>query len=205
MGGPLKSITSTFLKGLFTLLPLIFSIYLFIWFLNWVEGFSRSVLSLFWPDSLYLPGMGVVVVVLLIYAVGTVVDRPLARWIFGAVEGLFREVPIIKTVYIAIKDFTEYLKPGRNKKSNQVVLVKFGGTDIEMIGLMTRESLRDMPKQVTQVDRVAVYFPMSYQFGGCTLFIPRAWVHPTDLPVEAAMRSIITAWLPGEDKKLEGL
>jgi hypothetical protein len=46
---------------------------------------------------------------------------------------------------------------------------------------------------------------MSYQFGGATLFIPREWVHPTNLTVEAAMRSIITAWLPGEDKKLEQL
>lgn len=201
----MKSITGTFLKGLFTLLPLIFSIYLFMWFLNWVEGFSRGLLSLFWPDSLYIPGMGVIVVVVLIYAVGTVVDRPIARWIFGALEGLFREVPIIKTVYVAIKDFTEYLKPGRSKKANQVVLVKFGNTNIEMFGLMTRDSIRDLPKQITQDDRVAVYFAMSYQFGGCTLFIPRAWVHPTDLSVEAAMRSIITAWLPGEDKKLEGL
>ncbi len=201
----MKHVTGTFLKGLFTLLPVLFSIYVFLWFLNWVEGFSRSVISLVWPDSLYVPGMGLIVVAIVIYGVGTVVDRPFARWIFGAVESLFREVPIIKTVYIAIKDFTEYLKPGRNKKSNQVVLVKFAGSEIEMIGLMTRESLYDLPPPVTKPDRVAVYFPMSYQFGGCTLFIPRAWVHPTDLTVEAAMRSIITAWLPGQDKKLEGL
>ena len=201
----MKNITGTFLKGLFTLLPLLFSVYVLIWFLNWIEGFSRGVISLVWPDSLYLPGMGIVVVVVVIYAIGTVVDRPLARWIFGAVESLFREVPIIKTVYVAIKDFTEFLKPSRGRNANQVVLVKFAGSEIEMIGLMTRESLRDLPDPVTKPDRVAVYFPMSYQFGGCTLFIPRAWVHPTNLSVEAAMRSIITAWLPGQDKKLENL
>ena len=74
---------------------------------------------------------------------------------------------------------------------------------VEMVGLMTREHLRDLPPAVTKEGKVAVYFPMSYQFGGCTLFIPREWVHPTNLSVEAAMRSIITAWLPCEDKKLE--
>jgi len=201
----MKKFTTTFLKGLFTLLPLLLSIYVFLWFLNWVEGFSKSVISLVWPDSLYVPGMGTVVVVILIYAFGTVVDQPFARWIFKVIESLLREVPVIKTVYIAIKDFTEYLKPNAAKKSNQVVLVKFAGTDIEMIGLMTRESLNGMPDPVTKPDRVAVYFPYSYQFGGFTLFLPRAWVHATNLPVEAAMRSIITAWLPGQDKKLEGL
>jgi uncharacterized membrane protein len=200
-----KSITGTFLKGLFTILPLLLSIYVFLWFLNWVEGFSRTMLTPFLPDSLYIPGMGVVVAVLLIYGVGTVVDRPFARWALNLVEGLFGEVPVIKTVYLAIKDFTEYLKPNRSRKANQVVLVKFAGTEIEMVGLMTRESLVGLPDQVTKPERVAVYFPMSYQFGGCTLFIPREWVHPTNLSVEAAMRSIITAWLPGQDKKLEGL
>ena len=201
----MKNITGTFLKGLFTLAPILFSVYVFVWFLNWVEGFARGFISLVWPDSLYLPGMGIVLVSIVIFAVGTIVDRPFARWIFAALEAVFREVPIIKTVYMAIKDFTEYLKPGTGRKVNQVVLVKFPGTEIEMIGLMTRESLKDLPSVVTKTDRVAVYFPMSYQFGGCTLFIPRAWAHPTDLSVEAAMRSIITAWLPGQDKKLEGL
>jgi len=200
----MKRITTTFLKGLFTLLPLLLSIYVFLWFLNWVEGFSRSAISIVWPENWYIPGMGTVMVVVLIYLWGTVVDQPFARWLFRVVEALFKEVPIIKTVYVAIKDFTEYLQPGQ-KKVNQVVLVKFAGTDIEMIGLMTRESLYGLPEPVTKPDRVAVYFPYSYQLGGFTLFVPRAWVHATNLPVEAAMRSIITAWLPGQDKKLEGL
>jgi uncharacterized membrane protein len=199
----MNRITSTFLKGLFTLLPLLLSIYLLIWFLNWVERMASSFLLIFWPEFLYLPGMGVILVMLIIYAVGTVVDRPFARWIFRGIEGLFSELPVVKTVYLAIKDFTEFLKPGDKKRGNQVVSVRFPGNEIEMVGLLTRESLRDMPEGVTKEGKVAVYFPMSYQFGGCTLFIPRAWVTPTNLSVEAAMRSIITAWLPGQDKKLE--
>lgn len=201
----MKHVTATFLKGLFTLLPLLLSIYALLWFLNWVEGFSRGLLLVFWPEFLYIPGMGVFLVVLLIYGVGTIVDQPFARWILRGVEALFSELPVIKTVYLAIKDFTEFLKPNRERRNNQVVLVKFPGNQVEMIGLMTRETLRDLPEPVTKEDRVAVYFPMSYQFGGCTLFLPRAWVTPTNLSVEAAMRSIITAWLPGQDKKLEGI
>ena len=79
------------------------------------------------------------------------------------------------------------------------------GEHWEDVLLMTRDNLRDLPEPVTKPGRVAVYFPMSYQFGGATVFVPREWVHPTNLSVEAAMRAIITAWLPGHDKKLEGL
>lgn len=201
----MKHITSTFLKGLFTLLPLLLSIYVLLWFLAKVEGLARSALLLFWPEFLYIHGLGVVIVCLMIYAFGLAIDRPLAKWVFNFVDGLFTRMPVVKTVYMAIKDFTEYLAPDKDKKTNQVVLVKFPDSQVEMIGLMTRESLRDLPDPVSKEDRVAVYFPMSYQLGGATMFIPRSWVHPTNLPVEKAMRSIITAWLPGRDKKLETL
>ena len=202
----MKHFTTTFLKGLFTLLPLMLSVYVFTWFLGSAEYLSRSLLLVFWPEFLYLPGLGIVVACLLIYAFGNVVDRPLARGVFNLIEGLFREMPVIKTVYVAIKDFTEYLKPGgKDRRGKRVVVVRFPGQPVEMIGLMTRESLSDLPNEVSKEGQVAVYFPMSYQFGGVTLFIPRAWVTPTDLSVEAAMRSIITAWLPGQDKQLEGV
>lgn len=201
----MKHVTTTFFKGLFTLLPLLLSIYVFIWFLSMVERGARSFLLVFYPEFLYIPGMGVALVFVLIYAFGTVVDRPLARGIMNMIEGLFVELPVVKTVYVAIKDFTEFLKPNKEKKTNQVVLVKFPDWPVEVIGLLTRESLRDLPEAVTKDDKVAVYFPMSYQIGGCTLFIPRAWVTPTSMTVEQAMRSIITAWIPGKDKQLENV
>jgi uncharacterized membrane protein len=199
----MKHVTTTFFKGLFTLLPVLLSIYVFIWFLSIVERGSRSALLIFYPEFLYIPGMGVAIVFILIYAAGTIVERPFARWFLDLIETVFQELPVIKTVYLAIKDFTEFLKPNKEKRTNQVVLVKFPGQEIEMIGLLTRESLRDLPEGVTKENKVAVYFPMSYQFGGCTLFIPRAWITPTNMPVEQAMRSIITAWIPGKDKQLE--
>ncbi|MBX3022250.1 MAG: DUF502 domain-containing protein [Bdellovibrionales bacterium] len=201
----MKHVTSTFLKGLFTALPLLLSIYVFIWFLALVERNTSQLLLVFWPEFLYIPGMGVVLAFALIYLLGTVVDKPWSRWFFNLTETLLSEVPVVKTVYMAIKDFTDFLKPKSDRKSNQVVLVKFPGSAIEMIGLMTRENLKDMPEPVTKEERVAVYLPMSYQFGGVTVFIPRAWVTPTNMSVEAAMRSIITAWLPGQDKKLENV
>ncbi len=201
----MKHVTTTFFKGLFTLLPLLLSIYVFIWFLSVVERGSRSALLVFYPEFLYIPGMGVALVFILIYAFGTIVDRRSTRWLLNVIEGLFVELPVIKTVYVAIKDFTEFLKPSKEKRTNQVVLVKFPDSQIEMIGLLTRESLRDLPEGVTKEGKVAVYFPMSYQFGGCTLFIPRAWITPTNMSVEQAMRSIITAWIPGKDKQLENV
>jgi uncharacterized membrane protein len=42
-----------------------------------------------------------------------------------------------------------------------------------------------------------VYFPMSYQVGGYTALLPRARVQPLDIPVEAAMRLVLTGGISG--------
>jgi uncharacterized membrane protein len=198
----MKHITATFLKGLFTLLPLLLSAYVLIWFLRMVEDFAHYGILFYWPDALYVPGMGVAVMVFIIFGFGVVVDRPLARWAVRAIEKTLSHVPLLKTVYLAIKDFTDFLKP-TSKKANQVVVIKFPGVSIEIVGLLTRDNLSDLPDGVSKDDRVAVYIPISYQLGGYTIFVPRSTITPIDLSVEEAMRSIVTAWLPGRAKKLE--
>ena len=42
---------------------------------------------------------------------------------------------------------------------------------------------------------VTVYFPMSYAFGGYTVYLPRELLQPLDISVEDAMRLAITAGL----------
>lgn len=198
----MKHITTTFLRGLFTLLPLLLSVYVLFWFLRGVENLSRATIITFVPEFIYIPGMGVAVTFVIIYLFGAVTDRPLTKWTFDIIESLLKEMPIVKTVYLAIKDFTNFLQPKTEKRSNQVVLIRVPGSEVEVMGLLTRESLNDLPAAVTKDQKVAVYIPMSYQFGGYTMFVPRAWVTPVDMTVEEAMRSIITAWLPGENRKV---
>src|ERR1700722_11882800 len=198
----MKKLTAIFLKGLFTLMPLLVSIYAMGWLLRIIENFARSSLLVFWPDGLYVPGMGLAIMIVIIFAFGIIVDRPYTRWMMRSLESLMSHLPLVKTVYLAIKDFTDFLKPNA-KKANQVVVLKIPGANIEIVGLLTREDLRDLPTGISKGDRVAVYIPISYQLGGYTIFVPRDYVTPVDMSVETAMRSIVTAWLPGGAQKLE--
>ena len=65
-----------------------------------------------------------------------------------------------------------------------------------MVGLLTRNSLSDLPKEFrSKDDRVAVYLPMSYMVGGYTFFVPRSWIKPIPMGVEEVMRNSLIAWL----------
>ena len=196
----MKKVTATFLKGLFTLLPVLVSFYAVVWLLKMADSFANS--FIFWPEAFYFPGMGLVVMIMMIFFFGIVVDRPFTRWMMRSIEGVLSYVPLLKTVYLAIKDFTEFLKPSKSR-ANQVVVIRIPGLAIEFVGLLTRKDLREMPNGISKDDRVAVYIPISYQLGGYTVFVPKSYVSPIDLTVEEAMRAIVTAWLPGSAEKLE--
>ena len=81
-----------------------------------------------------------------------------------------------------------------------MVAVTWPDTKIVSVGLVTRTDLEGLPKELSQDDRVTVYIPMSYQMGGYTLFLPKAWLQPLDMSVEVAMRSALTAWMKKNDQ-----
>ncbi len=197
-----KNFPSNFFRGLFTLLPLFISVYVILWIFKLADTVTSKILLVFWPEFLYFPGLGAIIGILFIYLFGVLIAHPAVEKGFSLIEGPFKLLPVIKTVYNSIKDFTQYFSSSGNKKNSQVVLVKMPGSDIEMVGLMTRENMDGMPLEFSKdSDKVAVYFPMSYQLGGYTVFIPRAWIRSTDMKVEFAIRSALTAWLPGSSSK----
>ncbi len=193
----LKHFTGRFLKGFFALLPILLSLYILIWFLNAAENAAKRFLLFYLPDQVYLPGLGIVAAVAVIYMFGNLIDKPGARRIFRWIEEPFQIVPMVRTVYQAIKDFTSYLQPKRDRLSSRVVAVKLPGIEAEVVGMVTREKTLDLPAPLGGADRVAVYLPMSYQFGGYTIFIEKSRIREIDLSTEKTMRSVLTAWMAG--------
>lgn len=193
----MRKLSQYFLRGLLTLLPFGLTVYVFFKFLSLFEQMSAPAIRAVVGEH-YVPGMGFLLGVAVVCLLGFFVSRKLLNPLFMLVEVPFKNVPIVKSIYSAAKNLADYFS-GEGERSAQVVIVKWPGIDVEMIGFLTRPDLNDMPKEFTKDDRVGVYFPMSYQIGGYTAFIPRAWISKTDIPVEVAMRSALTAWMPGRE------
>lgn len=193
--------TATFLKGLFALLPILLSFYLVYIFIYSVEDLASKALLLFLPHAAYYPGIGVLAVIILVYLFGRLLENKQFRWGFEKIETSLQIMPLVKTVYSSIKDLTSYLAPGAKAERKKVVLVKWPGADLQMMGLVTREDFADLANKIPVKDRVAVFFPFSYALGGYTVFIPQEWVQPVNMGVEEAMKSMLTAWMPSREKQ----
>jgi uncharacterized membrane protein len=191
----MKKIGSILLKGLVTILPIGLTVYFVYWLGVTTESLLSKPIKLVIDDANYFPGLGLVVGFLLLFIVGLAVNAFIVRRVLGVGEELLLRVPVVKTVYSAIRDMTRLVNTDKKKgELDRVVTVDVGFC--KLIGFVTQEHANTLGIGGA-ADMIAVYLPMSYQIGGYTVYLPRSRVVETDLTVEQAMRIVLTGGVRG--------
>lgn len=186
----MRRLWNTFLKGVAAILPVGLTIYVVYWLATTAESMLSGPLRVVLPRGHYWPGLGLLVAFLLILLVGVLVDAYLVRRAFRFGESLLARIPIVKTIFGALKDFTRFLPAGGKARDlKRVVLWRFGAA--RMVGFVTEDHLNPKLFGGDSEDIVAVYFPMSYQIGGYTLYLHKSELEETQLSVEEAMRMVL--------------
>ena len=191
----MKQVGSILLKGLVTILPIGLTIYFVYWLGVTTESLLSTPIKWVLDDANYWPGMGLVTGFLILFLVGLAVNAFVVRRVLGIGEDLLLRVPVVKTVYSAIRDMTRLVNTEKKKGDlDRVVTLDFGVG--MLIGFVTQEHANTIGIGGGE-DLVAVYLPMSYQIGGYTVYLPRSRVTETDLSVEQAMRIVLTGGVRG--------
>jgi uncharacterized membrane protein len=190
----LRRLARTFFTGLATLLPIVVTIAVVLWVIDTAESLLGAVVRPLLPEGSYPRGVGLVVALLLIFAIGVLMEAVLFRRLMGWIERGLERIPLVKTVYGAVRDLMSLFSKSGSRKFSKVVLVKFPGIDAQLIGFVTIEDFAGLPLAPGK-DRIAVYLPMSYTIGGYTVFLSREYLTPLDMSLEDAMRFVVTAGL----------
>ena len=191
-----KKLWAVLMRGLVVVLPIALTLWLLWWLGTSVEALLHRAIVLVVPEHLYRPGMGIVAAVALLIAAGVLVNAFIVRRLLAAWESLMERIPIVKSIYGAVRDFAEFLPAsGERRELRRVVMARLG--DARLIGFVTRDDAGELGLGPGVKGSAAVYFPMSYQIGGYTLLLPRDCLEPLDLPVETAMRLVLTGGMSG--------
>lgn len=188
-----KLISRTFLTGLVTIVPITVTLYVLVWLATSAESLLGRVIRYFLPERYYWPGMGLLVGILLIFSVGILMRAWAVRRVFAYSEAMLYRLPLIKSIYGAIRDFLGFFSESKKDNFRQVVKVNIGETGMHLIGFVTRSNFNDLPDTIGTHNTVAVYFPMSYQIGGYTVMMPRSAIEPVNMTMEEAMKFVVTA------------
>lgn len=186
------------ITGLKVTIPVLLTFLILFWGVVTIESVFSSLIKPFIPDRLYFPGLGAIVGLALIFAIGFTINAWLVKKVHGLFERVVNRIPIVNTIYTSFQDFMDMLDT-KNKEYGSPVMLEFQG--VKMLGLVTRRTFEDLNcPPLEKEEQIAVYVPMSYQLGGFTIFVPASSVTPLDLSVQDAMKFIITAGLSRKSK-----
>jgi uncharacterized membrane protein len=193
----MKRITSIFLKGLAAVLPAVITLWALWWLASTAEKVLGGLLRAALPESWYLPGLGVVTGLVVVFAVGVLLHAWFVRALYEFFERQLEKLPLVKTVYGSVKDLLGFFVSGGDATTDQVVVIRFndGSRQMRVLGFVTRDRFDDLPRGVGDDDMVAVYVPMSYQIGGFTVMVTHDCIEAIDMTTEEALRFAVTAGL----------
>ncbi len=182
----MKKIFGLFLQGLVYIAPIGITLYIIYLVFDFTDGLVDDYL-LAWL-GFKIPGLGLILLFLLITLLGWVGQTIIARPVGRLVTGVIGRTPVIRDVYNTLKDLFGAVV-GKERKFSNPVLVKVNTiSELEKIGFLTQEDLENLGIR----EKVAVYFPHSYNFSGELFIVPSSQVQPLDIPAAEAMKFVVS-------------
>ena len=179
-----------FLTGLLSITPLVFTSWILWRFYVLISATMRPWLQRIpavtetYPDFL-LTLIGVVVFVLLITIVGMFTRNLIGIAFIRALEKFFEQIPVVKSVFSAVKQIAQVFLQDRRTAFQKVVLFAYPRRGLYSMGFVTR----DEPEQLL----VNVFLPTTPNpTSGFMLLVPREELVELAIPVEEAIKLIVS-------------
>jgi len=180
------SVRNTFTRGVVILVP----VALTVWILNVIfTGLDQLISPILLRFGVEVPGLGFASMILLVFLVGLISRNLVGNLLVRAVDVTMKRIPLVRTLYSAIKDVVGAFSAGREGRSfRHVVVVEYPRKGIHSVGFVTNElGLRKRGGKI--VDVVGVYFPHPPNpTSGVLVFVPQKDVHLLDMTVQEGLK-----------------
>lgn len=135
-----NSIKGIFLTGLAVAIPIVLTIYIFIFLINLMDRLLLIIPEPYQPAELlgvHIPGLGIIFTFILIFICGLITKSYLGNRLVGFSEDLLDRIPVIRSVYQALKHVVNSLVGDKSHTFRQVTLVEFPRAGIYSLGFVT--------------------------------------------------------------------
>lgn len=184
-----------FLTGIVVLIPLVITV----WVLRFIISTLDQTLFLL-PISLRpeavlgfgIPGLGVLVTLLIILLTGAIAANLLGRRLLGLGEELLARIPVVNSIYNGVKQVSDTLFSSSGQAFRQVLLIRYPHNQSWAVAFQTGVPSGEIAAKLSE-PHVSVYVPTTPNpTSGFFLMVPRSQVIELDIPVDVALKYIIS-------------
>lgn len=199
--GLLARLRAYLFAGILLTAPIAITIYIVWLVVTFVDRTVTRLLPPVYNPNHYLPfdvpGLGLVVVGTVLIVVGWLAAGMLGRLFVRVSEGVLNRMPVVRSVYSAVKQIFETILAQRANAFRKVVLVQFPSKGLWRIGFVTGQ----IPGNVQDVAPggvVNVFIPNSPNVtAGFLVLIPPKDIVECDLTPEEGLKLIVSGGIAG--------
>jgi uncharacterized membrane protein len=197
-------IYSRMLTGVVFVVPVILTLWVLQLLYNLLDGPLRSLLNAVLRYTLRweLPsGVGLVLTLLALYVTGILATNMLGRRFLEFWESLLARMPIVNSIYNAARQVVRTLSQPQEKSFQRVVLIEFPSKGLWTIAFQVGTIQTSDGREW-----VRVYVPTTPNpTSGFLQFLPKESVQPTAVPVDEALRMVVSGGILAPERLDMGL
>lgn len=186
-----------FLTGIIVTAPISLTIYLAWELIGWIDHQVTPLLPAKYNPETYLPfslpGLGLVMMVVFLTFIGFITANIFGRTLIGLGERLVNRMPVVRTVYNALKQILETVLQSSSQSFRQVVMVEYPRRDIWALAFVTADTEGEVERKLGD-ELINIFVPTTPNpTSGFLLVVPKRDVIYLDMSVEDAAKFIISA------------
>jgi uncharacterized membrane protein len=190
----------TFLTGLVVLTPVLVTVWVVRLVLQTVTGAVTPTIQAFiralhieqtWVQFI-APLIGLILSALVIYFLGTLAGNVLGRQLIAMLERLLMQIPVVRGIYSATRQFLQTFSGDKTTAFSKVVLFQYPREGLWTMGLLTGETRGEVQNETSE-SVVSVFVPTTPNpTSGWLIFVPVKDLKELTMSVDDAFKMIIS-------------
>ena len=183
-----SSLMHRFIIGLKIIIPLALTLFVLIWVLGKIDNILQPIFTNYIGRR--IPGIGLITLVILVFIVAIIMSTRPGRWISYEFERLILHIPLLRSLYNAIKQiFESFTTQAEGASFLYVVFIEFPKEGMKTVGLVTNRFTSDSGEELLHV-----FIPTAPNPTNGFLEIVKATdVTPTNMSIDDALKMVMSA------------
>ncbi len=197
---PFAGLRANFLTGLVVIAPIGLTVWLIWTVTGWIDGWVLPLVpGRLRPEQyigINLRGVGVVIFLIFTVVIGWLAKGLIGRSLIRFGESLVNRMPVVRSVYSAVKQIAETVFAQSETSFDTAVLVEYPRRGLWAIAFVSTEAKGEIAASDPGAELVSLFLPTTPNpTSGFLLFAPRAEIIELDMSVEDAAKLVISAGL----------
>jgi uncharacterized membrane protein len=197
---------ASFLAGLAVLAPIALTIYLVKAIIQLIDRQVIPLLPDWLSSNINFPGIGLITFIIFTIMTGYFAKNFIGRKLLGFGERSVARMPVIRSVYNALKQIAETIVSQSSNSFQKACLIEYPRKGVWAVAFISTPALGEIDDKLDEGRLLSVFLPTTPNpTSGFLMFIPEKDVIYLDMSIEEAAKLVVSAGLvipPYAHKKL---